>query len=126
MAKVPKLTERIRFFKPVSGRDTAGAVRPTKFKHWRMFFAAVNYKSGSRGDRVEAGQTVNKVQAVFTVRSGGYCNCGKIKPNMRIQYDGYWWAIESVIPSNDNAHYSDVTAVRGGYTNKPYSQRPIL
>lgn len=126
MTAVPNLHERIRLYKHVGDRDQSGAVRPTAFEPWRLFFAKVDYKSGTGGVRADANQTVSRVQAVFTIRTGGCCGCGEPQANMRIQYAGYWWAIESIVPSNANRFYSELHAVRGAYHNKPNQERPIL
>lgn len=126
MTAVPNLRERIRLYKHVSDRDPSGAVRPTAFEPWRLFYAKVEYKGGAGGVRTDANQTTSKVTAVFTVRTDGHCGCPGPQANMRIQYDGYWWSIESIVPSNANRFYSELHAVRGAYHNKPNQERPIL
>lgn len=126
MTAVPNLRERIRLYKPTGGRDAAGAALPTSFEPWRLFYAKVDHKSGAGGARPDANQTVSRVTATFTVRTDGHCGCPGPQANMRIQYAGYWWAIESIVPSNTNRLYSELHAVRGAYHNKPNQQRPIL
>ena len=128
--RVPRLNHRVDVFKPVTSRDSTGAVKPLQFKLWRRVYSRFTYRQGNDQTRDGADQRTPVVPASIIQRKQGCCNafpsCDQVQPDMRIQYAGYWWDIKTIVPYNANPEFVEILVERGGFHNKPNNQRPVV
>lgn len=128
--RVPVLNQRIDVYAPVANRDATGAIKPTSYRLWRRLYSKFTYKQGNDQIRDGANQRVPVVSASVIQRKQGCCGLippsEQVRPDYRLQFNGYWWDVKAVVPYNANTEFVELLVECAGFINDADETRPVI